>query len=257
MRCLMLAIADLANDDGVAWPGTAKLAEKINETDDYTDVLIKKCIETGELVKISGRGRGHKTRFAILCGLDPSAQKELKGALQNPYSSAPFKRKGVPQKGVLPSEKRGTFRHAKEPPITAVQSAETASAENDILHDPESDLPPPPLPPTQNGGGGGVSIKEEPTETERYLLRERFGKKAAHDFRHFDLAACTCDIKESRAQGSGNGSIINRWYLEPPRPAPSPAASSLPAWRTDDAPPVAETIGALAALLPHRRKEPT
>lgn len=259
MRCLMLAIADLANDDGIAWPGTACLAEKINEAPDYTDTLIKKCIETGELIKVSGRGRGHKTRFAVLCGLDHAAQKALKGALQNPYSSTPIQRKGVLQKGVLQSEKRGTFRDAKQSPIEALERAELASAENDILHDPGGSLPPPPLPPTENGGGGGDSPKKKPpaelTETERYLIGQGMFPKNAREFRACDLSATQKAYKKMQAAGSGNGAIVEMWRASPPHPPEPPAAPAPVAWKRDDAPPASETIAGLAALLPNRKKE--
>jgi len=258
MRCLMLAIADLANDDGIAWPGTACLAEKVNEAPDYTDVLIKKCIESGELIKVSGRGRGHKTRFAVLCGLDHAAQKSLKGVLQNPYSSTPIQRKGVLQKGVLPLEKRGTFYNTKQSPNGASEPGETATVENDILHDPGGSLPPPPLPPTANGGGG-ESIKKRPpkelTETERFLIDQGMFPKNAREFRACDLAATQKAYKKARDSGSGNGAIVELWRASPPRPAPPPAAPDPPAWKRDDARPASETIAAIVAAGPTWRQQ--
>lgn len=212
MRCLMLALADLANDDGVAWPGTAKLAEKVNETDDYTDVLIKKCIETGELIKVSGRGRGHKTRFAVLCGLDPDAQKTLKGSLQNPYSSTPFhERKGVLQKGFLPSEKRGTFRDMKQPPSEASGPGGTASAKNDILHDP-----------TVGGVGDRARAKKTTPPANgtpphvAYLASKGMG--AAAEFARLDPAAARADFDNRIADGMPIGTIVEQWRICPPQP---------------------------------------
>lgn len=144
-RCLMLALADFANDDGICWPGTASLAKKINEAPDYTDTIIKKCIDMGELAKEAGHGRGHKTRFAVLCGLDTDAQKRLKGVLQKGYSSTPFvkgvaqaplsQKRGTP-KGVLFDDKRGTFSDSKQASFDALGSSESPFDEKMILHDP-------------------------------------------------------------------------------------------------------------------------
>lgn len=154
-RCLMLALADFANDDGIAWPGTVLLSKKINETPDYTDIIIKKCIKLGELEKYAGSGRGHPSRFAILCGLSPDEQKRLKGVLQRGYSSTPIK-KGGTAKGVLSENKGGTFSDANNHANGASESAETPLPKNKIHGgDPRSESPPPALPPISSGGGGG------------------------------------------------------------------------------------------------------
>jgi len=131
----MLALADFANDDGICWPGTASLAKKINESPDYTDTIIKKCIKLGELAKHSGQGRGHPSRFAILCGLDTEAQKKLKGVLQKGYPSTPIEKRGTPI-GVLSSDKRGTFSDANDRANGAAASDKTPISENDNQHDP-------------------------------------------------------------------------------------------------------------------------
>jgi len=136
----MLALADFANDDGICWPGTALLAEKINESPDYTDTIIKKCIEMGELAKHAGRGRGNMTRFAILCGLTPLQQAKLKGVLEKGFTGTPFSKssdkRGTP-KGVLLPDKRGTFSDSKQASFEAPQSDETPISEKLILHDPD------------------------------------------------------------------------------------------------------------------------
>lgn len=134
-RCLMLALADFANDDGICWPGTVVLSKKINETPDYTDIIIKKCIDLGELAKHAGRGRGHPSRFAILCGLSPDEQRKLKGVLQKGYPSTPIEKRGT-AKGVLSAEKRGTFSDSKQASFEAPERAETSISENDNQHDP-------------------------------------------------------------------------------------------------------------------------
>src|SRR6185437_510480 len=47
---LMLAIADIANDDGEAYPGRQKLAKKIRKTDRQVRRLLDRLVSTPELV---------------------------------------------------------------------------------------------------------------------------------------------------------------------------------------------------------------
>jgi hypothetical protein len=167
-RCLLVLLADVADQRGIAYPGKAYIADKINESEDYTDKLIDKVIESGELYKIAGRGRGHVTRFAILVGLNDLQIAQLKGVLEDPFSSQqkgqsstpiPEEKRGkvIGIKGVLQSNKRGTFLDAKQSEVEALGSAETPIVKNGIHHDPSIDPPPP----EQIGGGGEVEISYE------------------------------------------------------------------------------------------------
>jgi hypothetical protein len=167
-RCLLVLLADVADQRGIAYPGKAYIAKMINESEDYTDKLIDKVIESGELYKIAGRGRGHVTRFAILVGLNDLQIAQLKGVLENPFSAQqkgqdstpiPDDKRGkvIPLKGVLQSNKRGTLLDTKQPEFEASQSLETPIVKNEIHHDPSIDPPPP----TQNGGGGGEALSYE------------------------------------------------------------------------------------------------
>lgn len=271
-RCLMLAIADVADEHGIAYPGAAYLAQMINEDEDYTRKLLRKVIEDGEIVHRPGGGRGRKTLYAVAIGLTDaqrakqnsvlqsrvySEKKHKNPALQSGVSQNPALQSGVSelnpalQNTVFKGPKPCTNDDLSQSGSEASGPGESRSAPN-MIHDPwwNHDPPPPesvPTPARESGGGGGDSIEEEPTETERYLLQERFGKKAAYDFRHFDLAACRLDIKESRAQGSGNGAIIKRWYRVPPKPAPPPTAPA-PVVRPPDRNDRATTAQKLRAL---------
>lgn len=167
-RCLILLLADVADQRGIAYPGKAYIAKMINETEDYTDKLIDKAIEAGELYKIAGRGRGHVTRFAVLVGLNDLQIAKLKGVLEDPFSATqkgqpstpiPEEKRGkvIEPKGVLPSNKRGTLLDTKQSEFNAFQSPETPIVKNEIHHDPSIDPPPP----EQNGGGGGEAFSYE------------------------------------------------------------------------------------------------
>ena len=81
-RLLLVVLADFANDDGVCWPGTAKLSEKINEDERYTRTLITKLLESGELLRIVGGGRGKPTFYGIACGLNDTERLRLQRALE-------------------------------------------------------------------------------------------------------------------------------------------------------------------------------
>lgn len=167
-RCLILLLADVADQRGIAYPGKAYIAKMINETEDYTDKLIDKAVEAGELFKIAGRGRGHVTRFAILVGLNDLQIAKLKGVLEDPFStpqkgqdSPPIlndkRGKVIALKGVNQSDKRGTLLDTKQSEFEAVECAETPIVKNEIHHDPSIDPPPP----VQIGGGGGEDISYE------------------------------------------------------------------------------------------------
>lgn len=206
MRCLMLALADFANDDGICWPGTAVLAEKVNESKDYTDTLIKKCIEVDELDKNAGRGRGHTTRFAILCGLDSKAQERLKGILQKGYSSAPIANekghastpiaKRGTTKGVLWSAKRGTFPDTNDHTNGASEPSETAIDEKQIHHDPTHGV----------GDGDGRTLA---------FLIDR-GVSAAQEFARFDYETTVIDYDARAAAGHTNAQIVRAWRSKQP-----------------------------------------
>lgn len=149
-RCLLLALADVADQRGIAYPGVPYLAEMIRETPDYTDKLIKKLVERGELFKIAGAGRGHVTRFAVLCGLSDLQQEQIKGVLKNPFSNDKKGHDGTPihsdkrgtpraRKGVLPSDKRGTLLDTKQASFEALERAELPIGQKEIQHDPDHD----------------------------------------------------------------------------------------------------------------------
>lgn len=180
-RCLMLLLADVADQRGVAYPGKSFIADKIKESEDYTDKLIEKAVEAGELFKIAGKGRGHVTRFAVLCGLNDLQIAQIKGVLQDPFSipqkghpstPIPEEKRGkvIPIKGVLPSDKRGTLLDAKQVTFEAYECPETPLVKNEIHHDPDHD----PSPTMQTGDGGDDAFY-------RALRERKVGKAKARE----------------------------------------------------------------------------
>jgi hypothetical protein len=64
---LLLAIADSANDEGVAWPSQTTLAKKIRMSRRSVQVLLNKLIRLGEIhiVEWQKRGRTHVYKVTI------------------------------------------------------------------------------------------------------------------------------------------------------------------------------------------------
>lgn len=77
---LMLAIADLANDDGECWPGNANLASKCRCTVRNLQKLVDKCETDGELLVIENGGTKTKngwTNRYIIAGMSKRTAKDM------------------------------------------------------------------------------------------------------------------------------------------------------------------------------------
>lgn len=82
-RVLMLAIADIANDDGTAYPGKLKLSKKCNVTDRQVTRLIQECERAGELIVVQGgiqqKGQRNVSNHYVIRGVSdwkpPKARK--------------------------------------------------------------------------------------------------------------------------------------------------------------------------------------
>ncbi len=66
----LLAIADHADDYGVAWPGMSRIAKKARVSERQTKRIVQTLQESGELYVKIGGGRGHSNRYFITTGLD-------------------------------------------------------------------------------------------------------------------------------------------------------------------------------------------
>lgn len=115
---LMIAIADMANDDGECYPGKARLSRKCRTTKDNIKKLLKKCEESGELIIQDGMGmetiNGWTNRY-VLTGL-----KVTPGNASTPVpgdSSTPLPgNASTPKPSVKPSVKpKSAGKPAKSP----------------------------------------------------------------------------------------------------------------------------------------------
>ncbi|HEY5990576.1 MAG TPA: helix-turn-helix domain-containing protein, partial [Streptosporangiaceae bacterium] len=96
---LLLAIADFADDRGVAWPSVGTLAKKIRMGERYVQRLLADLVKTGELRIEEQAAKKFKNRYIVLVGVNPSTPLD-DSTPQNPSSA-----RGEPQfaKGVNPS----------------------------------------------------------------------------------------------------------------------------------------------------------
>jgi len=73
---LLLAIADIADDNGFAWPGMDLLAEKIRMTTQSVRNLTQELMQAGELVKISRADQGRTNLYIVMTSItDEELQK--------------------------------------------------------------------------------------------------------------------------------------------------------------------------------------
>ena len=68
-RLLLLAIADNANDDGVAWPGLEHLQNKILKSESQTRRIRDVLIQSREVYYATAVGRGNKCCYFVMTGL--------------------------------------------------------------------------------------------------------------------------------------------------------------------------------------------
>jgi hypothetical protein len=109
---LLLAIADFANDAGMAYPGIATLAEKTRQHRRTVQRQLSDLEEEGEIAIEPGTGRANTNTYWVLAGMDHHTRakiihdcKKLKGGNLPPIPED--KKGGVPcLKGGVPSTKR-------------------------------------------------------------------------------------------------------------------------------------------------------
>lgn len=253
-RCLIVALADVADEHGIAYPGIPYLAGMINEEEDYTYKLLRKLIEAGELLHKPGGGRGRKTLYAVVTGLSDAQKAKIKGVLQSRvYHEKPAKNPAlqntVLQNGVIKGDKPCTFPDAKQLAFDASGPSESPVNEK-LIHDHD------PI-----GGGGGAHTQEASIAAEipqaprhiAYLYAQ--GMESANLFAHLDPDAAIADFDARIAAGYPIGTIVNRWKKHPPAPGdtyvkPEPRSRSVQSGNAPDRRRPSEHIGERPALPP-------
>lgn len=142
-KMLLLALADFANDSAICWPSIPTLAKRINETDRHTRQLIQNLVASGDLLRISGGGRGNTTKYAIAVGLTDKQRDKLNTVLQNSVSQNSDSEITVLSGDINPVVQRQETLISgdlDEAPSSASQPTETAPKAGEIHHvDPSLD----------------------------------------------------------------------------------------------------------------------
>jgi hypothetical protein len=68
----LLALADWANADGLCWPKVSKLAKRARVGERQAQFILADLSESGELYIQRGTGRGNKSHYVVLTGMDES-----------------------------------------------------------------------------------------------------------------------------------------------------------------------------------------
>lgn len=77
---VLLAIADHVNTEGLAWPSMSTLAKKARITERHAYRVVEQLLQSGELEKKPGGGRGRRNHYRILVGnTDRSVRVTRKG----------------------------------------------------------------------------------------------------------------------------------------------------------------------------------
>jgi DNA-binding MarR family transcriptional regulator len=74
---LLLALANRADEDGIAWPGIEYLAKRSRVEEREAKNLIKSLEESGELFVERGRGRGNTSKYLVTTGHSESELTEI------------------------------------------------------------------------------------------------------------------------------------------------------------------------------------
>lgn len=167
---LMLAIADHANDEGIAWPGIDSLAQKTRVSRRTVQRMVRQLAESGEIIMERGTGRGHTHRYRI--NLD-----RLKGVNVTPF--IPFERVTVTTlKGDTAVSRKGDTAVSPEPSTTVKEPSTTAKRAR-----------------KHEQGRAVAVVGGEPSETERgiYNVLVHAGASATRQLRAIAQRLATVD----------------------------------------------------------------
>lgn len=122
---MMLAIADMANDDGDCWPGVSRLATKTRMSERNAQKTIRKLQDDGELLIFENQGtetaHGWTNRYRVVMNgvslaTPPTRKKPLRGERGDTSRGEPYDTPGV--NGVTPKpsvEPKGETKELSKP----------------------------------------------------------------------------------------------------------------------------------------------
>lgn len=86
---VLLAIADCANDEGIAWPSQTTLAAKARVTDRTIRSIVGRLVELGELAVVRQGGIRGEQRQSTVYRVTVTPRKDLPGSEEHPGSTDP------------------------------------------------------------------------------------------------------------------------------------------------------------------------
>jgi len=106
---MLLALADHANDQGMAWPSLPTLAQKCRIQKRQAIYILQKLEKEGSIGITHGQGRGHLSVYTIKgapqCTFSPKGAAECTISEEKVQPSAPFEQEKVHSNAPIPEEK--------------------------------------------------------------------------------------------------------------------------------------------------------
>lgn len=112
-KIVMLALADCANDEGLAWPSIATMARKCSKSPRTIQSMIRKLEEDGLVTRIEVAGRGNKYHLHPCKVCTPAKYAPPQGTTKTPAKFAPAPAAAAPKPSLNLQEPSGGAREAR------------------------------------------------------------------------------------------------------------------------------------------------
>lgn len=247
---LLLAMADVATEDGICWPGTSYLAKRIRMTERHVKRLIDNLILQGAISCIPGSGRNNFDHYVILVGLDEAGRAHVQsllekkvygssGANKKPYTkgdnlSPKLEKKGCqnvtdkkgdilervtncPEKGDICDQKRVTFSHEGKHPFTRNVMPQTLTPlGGDTNHDTMTHVVDVVVDEGRYAPTDSSTQKETENDLVSFLLNQTEPMSAATEFADIPFEIGKENFLIRRAMGQHIGTIVKAWRRKRP-----------------------------------------
>lgn len=225
---LLLALADYADDNGICWPDVPSLATKARISERRATDIIKTLETEGAILFSRGGGRGKRSRYAVLVGLDDEQKERVKLFHRNYFTEIKTAKPAV-RKGELQRKERVNYSVNSH----IDSSHQEASSGTPIRHgDPSGD--PSSSETVKNGVEKGEKKRNPDREMVMMLMRKGVkSSKVANEIAMLDLDLVTVEqsIDNLIADKTSIEAVIGFLRTNPPekhKPYPRAAARKSP-----------------------------